>query len=54
MERAFFDWTSLRKAGGGKSCKGAETDRSDYPFDGEMDPKESPFEAVQSFDQKGN
>jgi len=53
MEGAFFDWASLRKVGGGKSCEGAEADRSNYPFGCEMDPKESPFEAVQSFDQKG-
>jgi hypothetical protein len=54
LEGFIVDWTSLRKVSTIKGRKRAKTDRSDHSVSGEMDPKESPFKAVQSADQKGN
>ena len=54
MEGYFIDWVSLRKVNIIKSCKRVKTNRSNHSVSGEMDPKKSPFKAVQFVDKKGS
>jgi hypothetical protein len=54
MERNFFDWAPFRKVSVSESREGAEANCSHYSVGGEMDPKESFFEAIQSAHKEGN